>query len=137
MNKFLSEATIQVKDIKLWAHVGVLEKERLYGQYFLLDFHLYVNSEKVVRSDQIKDTSDYSLAITLIKKLSLKIRCNTLEFFSEEILNKLVEIYGDIPIYISLRKCKAPILGFDGIVGVERFRNWPDYEKQCKVNSDH
>ena len=30
-------SAIHIKNINLWAHVGVLEKERLHGQNYLLD----------------------------------------------------------------------------------------------------
>ena len=37
MNFAKNLSAIHIKDINLWAHVGVLEKEHLHGQNYLLD----------------------------------------------------------------------------------------------------
>ena len=37
MSQLHNLSAIHIKDINLWAHVGVLESERIHGQRFLLD----------------------------------------------------------------------------------------------------
>ena len=114
---------IHVRDINLWSHVGVLQDEKLLGQRFLLDFSIWLPMDLVACSDDLSDTGDYSTAIQLIQSEMSNIKCNTIEYFSERILDYLETLYGPIPMRIYLRKCEPPITGFSGNVGVERFRN--------------
>ena len=124
MNDSSFKDAIHVRELKIWAHVGVLEKERLLGQRFSLDFTLWLDVDLPSKKDELSLTADYSTGIELIQKLSFKIRCLTIEHFSDQILNCLEEIYGKIPMMVKLRKCSPPINGFSGYVEVERYRNF-------------
>ena len=122
MSQCLSNDAIHVKNVDLWAHVGVLEQERLDGQSFLLDFSLWLNLDRAALQDDLACTADYSLGIRQLQYLALQLNCNTIEHFAELILDRLESIYGPIPMQVFLRKCSAPIPGFEGVVGVERSR---------------
>ena len=124
MNR-LSNGVVVVNSLHLWSHVGVLDQERLFGQSFLLDFKLWLDLDKAAIEDNLSATADYSIAIIELQQLALNTNCFTLEHFSELILNHLEGLYGNIPMKIFLRKCSAPVPGFHGIVGVERYRNKP------------
>ena len=125
MSNYLPSGAIHVRDIYLWAHVGVLEHERLFGQEFLLDVSLWLEMEHFARHDDISMMADYSLAISELQQFSFNFNCQTIEYFSEQILDHLELLYGSVPMQIFLRKCFAPVPGFDGSVGVERKRNFP------------
>lgn len=111
---------IVVRDLRLWAHVGVLEQDRLLGQWFALDFWLAYDLKAAGRSDALADTLDYAEAVALIRELTASLRCQTLEHFSERILKLLQQRYGEIPMGLELRKLAPPIPGFDGTVAVQR-----------------
>lgn len=115
---------IHVRGLRLWAHVGVLDVERAEGQWFELDLELAVDLAKAGRSDALGDTLDYSLLITALQHQARSIRCQTLEHYSERILDLAEELYGPVPIGLELRKCAAPVPGFSGVVAVERRRRW-------------
>ncbi len=123
MKDSISLDSIHINHINLWAHVGVLEKERLTGQPFLLDIILWVDMEKVSKNDELSSTFDYSLAVKSVQELSFKVECKTIEQFSELIFNKLESLYGSIPMQIVLKKCFPPMDGFSGSVSVSRKRN--------------
>ena len=125
MTERLSIGVIRIKNIDLWAHVGVLEEERLLGQYFSLDISLWLPIDSAAKEDDLSASADYSDAIREIQILAFELQCLTIETFSEEILNCLEHLYGPVPMYIFLRKCSAPIHGFDGTVGIERTRYSP------------
>ncbi len=114
---------INISGINLWAHVGVLEDERRFGQAFNLDLVLWVDIRKAVIDDELSPTSDYALAVKRIQELAFEINCKTIERFSECILDTLENVYGQIPIEISLTKCSPPIEGFEGSVSIKRNRN--------------
>ncbi len=125
MTNYLPNGAVHVKDIKIWAHVGVFEEERLLGQFFSLDFSLWIDLDEAARNDDINRTADYGLAIRNIQKMSLNLECLTIEHFSEKILTCLEDLYGKVPMQVLLRKCKPPISGFNGTVAVERKRYFP------------
>ena len=124
MKENLPLELIHAEDVNLWAHVGVLEKERLMGQYFLLDFSIWVDLSNAAKNDALSSTCDYSIAIKGLQQLAFSINCSTIEFFSEEILNFLEGVYGKVPIQLSLKKCNPPINGFSGSVSIKRNRNF-------------
>jgi 7,8-dihydroneopterin aldolase/epimerase/oxygenase len=111
---------IVVRGLRLWAHVGVLEFEREQGQWFELDLELGVDLKPAGRSDLLADTLDYAQLITALQHQARAIRCHTLEHYSEQILTLIAERCGPLPLQLELRKCAAPVPGFNGMVAVRR-----------------
>ena len=124
MNQFHNSSAIHIKDINLWAHVGILESERINGQSFLLDISFWLDLNESSKLDQLDQSIDYSEAIKAVQKLSFDIKCLTIEYFSDQILNLLESLFGQIPINIMLKKCSPPINGFTGCVLIEKNRNF-------------
>ena len=123
-NSSLRSDQIHVRGLRLWSHVGVLEQERIQGQWFELDFSLGLNVDEAAQKDDLSLTHDYSIGINELQKLSFQINCLTIEAYSQKILDLLENIYGKIPIKIYLRKCSPPVAGFTGFVEIERSRNF-------------
>tara|TARA_B100000579_G_C22192976_1_gene559353 strand:+ start:167 stop:556 length:390 start_codon:yes stop_codon:yes gene_type:complete len=124
MIKFYNLSAIHIRDINLWAHVGVLESERINGQSFILDISFWLDLDESSKFDQLDKSIDYSEVIKAIQKLSFEIKCLTIEYFSDQILNVLESLYGKVPINILLKKCSPPINGFSGSVLIEKKRNF-------------
>ena len=124
MNQFHNSSAIHIKDINLWAHVGILESERINGQSFLLDISFWLDLNESSKLDQLDQSIDYSEAIKAVQKLSFDIKCLTIEYFSDQILNLLESLFGQIPMNIMLKKCSPPINGFTGSVLIEKNRNF-------------
>jgi len=114
---------IVVRGLRLWAHVGVLEQERQQGQWFELDLELAWDLSAAAAVDDLSATLDYSRAITALQQQASRIRCLTLEHWSERMLQLLEELYGPVPMALELRKCHAPVPGFTGSVAVRRRRH--------------
>ena len=113
---------IQIRDLELWAHVGVLEQERRDGQWFRLDIQFQLDLSSAAAADDLSTSLDYSLAIQALQRLAREICCLTTEHFSEQVLDRLQELYGPVPTGLRLTKCAAPVPGFHGLVAVERSR---------------
>ena len=128
MKKELDLDIIHVQELHLWAHVGVLDSERLLGQSFLVDFSIWKDLAQASQNDELSYTVDYSVAIRGLQKLALNINCMTIEHFSEVILDYLEELYGPFPIRVILKKCSPPVNGFNGTVSVEKKRNFPSLD---------
>ena len=125
MSEAVPADQVVVRGLRLWAHVGVLEHERLTGQWFELDFSLGWELRAAAANDQLEASLDYSLAIQALQQQARTIRCLTLEHWSDQILALLELLYGAVPIWMELRKCQAPVPCFTGIVAVQRSRRWP------------
>ena len=114
------ETYLEIKNIKLWARVGVLDEERELGQLFNLDVLLWSDFESCTQNDDIKSTVDYSKLLEILKNQSKKICCFTIEKYSNEILKIIDEEFQLSRIKIVLTKCQPPIIGFDGEVSIIR-----------------
>lgn len=110
---------IVVRGLRLWAHVGVLEFERRQGQWFELDLELGVDLGPAGRSDALADTLDYAGLIGDLQRQARTLRCHTLEHYAERIL-ELAAAHGAGTAELELRKCAAPVPGFNGSVAVRR-----------------
>ena len=117
------QSAIIIRQLKIWAHVGVLKWERELGQWFELDLWLYYDLSSAALTDQIEHTINYADVINTIRKLSELINCNTIEYFSEQIFEVLEAKFGIFPMELELKKCDAPIPAFNGVVSVKRSRN--------------
>ena len=114
---------LHVRDLRLWAHVGVLDSERRDGQWFALDLSFQIDLSSAAADDDLGASLDYSEAIIALQDLARTIRCLTIEHFSEQILDRLEALYGSVPIWLRLCKCSPPVPGFTGTVMVERSRH--------------
>ena len=114
------ETYLKIKDIKLWARVGVLKEERELGQLFSLDVFLWTDFENCTKKDDIKSTVDYSKLVEILKCQSKKICCFTIEKYSNEILKIIDDEFKISRIKIILTKCNPPIIGFEGEVSIVR-----------------
>ena len=114
------ETYLKIKNIKLWARVGVLEEERESGQLFSLDVFLWTDFKNCTQNDDIKKTIDYSKLVEILKYQSKKICCFTIEKYSDEILKIIKREFQLKRIKIILTKCEPPIVGFDGEVSIVR-----------------
>ena len=113
---------IHIRDLMLWAHVGVLEHERRDGQWFSLDITLWQDLCTAAAHDDLGASLDYSKAITALQELARGLVCQTIEHFSDRVLDQLEQLYGPVPVRLELRKCSAPVPGFSGVVAVVRRR---------------
>ena len=118
-----TETFLKIENIKLWARVGVLDKERKLGQLFSLDLFLWTDFTSCTENDDIKETVDYSKLVEVLKAQSKKIFCFTIEKYSNEIVKIINKEFKLKRIKIILTKCSPPIKGFDGKVSIVRVSN--------------
>ena len=116
---------IRVDNLRLWAHVGVLDHEREHGQWFRVDLELHFDLSQSASADSLAATADYSLGVQALQRLAAEITCHTIEHFSERMFEELEGIYGSLPMHLWLSKCHPPIPGFAGTVSLERWRRKP------------
>ena len=116
----MEDTFLKIKDIKIWARVGVLKEERKFGQLFSLDISLWSDFSSCSNTDDLNSTIDYAVLINNIKTHSNNFSCFTIEKYSSEILRIIVEKFNPERIKIKLTKCNPPIAGFTGEVSIVR-----------------
>ena len=119
----MESSFLEIKDIKIWARVGVLMEERKFGQLFSLDVSLWSDFSNCSKKDDLNFSIDYSVLINDIKAHSRSFSCLTIEKYSSEILKIIDEKFNPERIKIRLTKCEPPIAGFTGEVSITRFFN--------------
>ena len=101
---------IGVRDLRLWAHVGVLEHERRDGQWFSLDFSVQLDLKAAAVADDLSRSLDYGVAIQALQGLSRQVRCLTIEHFSEQMLDRLETLYGPVQRFQPIQHLLAEVL---------------------------
>ena len=114
---------LKIKDIRIWARVGVLTEERKFGQLFSLDVSIWSDFSSSSKTDNLSSTIDYAVLINEIKTHAINFSCLTIEKYSSEILRIIVNKYNPERIKIKLTKCQPPIAGFTGEVSIIRSFN--------------
>jgi len=123
---------ILVRDLRVWAHVGVLEQERRLGQWFSISFAIAADLSATAASDDLSAGGfDYGLGIAALQRHCRTLRCLTLEHAAEQLLDGLEALYGPVGLWLEIRKIRVPVPGFDGSVAVRRRRRWPPGDPAC------
>tara|TARA_B100000945_G_scaffold308406_1_gene298092 strand:+ start:1060 stop:1431 length:372 start_codon:yes stop_codon:yes gene_type:complete len=116
----MEDTFLEIRDIKLWSRVGVLDEERILGQLFTLDIFLWSDFTECTKKDDVNFTIDYSVLINEIKAHSRDFSCLTIERYSSVIIKIIKERFNPTKIKIKLTKCNPPINGFKGDVSIVR-----------------
>lgn len=58
---------IILKDIRIFAHHGVLQQERAVGAYFMLDLRIQTDFSRALASDNLAGTISYAEVFQLVK----------------------------------------------------------------------
>lgn len=111
---------ILIRDLKIFAYHGVLDKEKENGQYFIFDVDVYADFSKPCGSDNVEDTVNYALMIERITEIFTSQKDDLIERAAQRVADGLLEEFGMITeIRILLKKPDAPIDADFGWVGVE------------------
>ena len=116
----MNDTFLKVENIELWARVGFLDKERKFGQLFILDISFWRDFEKCTKNDDLKLTIDYSLLVKELKLHARSFSCFTIEKYSDKLIEIIKEKFDPNKIIISLKKANPPIIGFKGSVSIVR-----------------
>ncbi|MCK4648252.1 dihydroneopterin aldolase [bacterium] len=96
---------ILLKNIILYAHLGVKNEEREVRQKISLDVELSLNLEETARVDNLEKTVDYEKVYNLLKGRIEAKKYNLLEALAQDIAQ---EILKDFPINEVLIRAKKP-----------------------------
>jgi 7,8-dihydroneopterin aldolase/epimerase/oxygenase len=99
----VSEVLIEVQGLELRGYHGALEEEQRVGQRFVFDVTL-VAHDAGTRSDQLRDTVDYTEVVARIRAISEGRRFNLIEALAAAIADDLVDHFPVSHVRVRVRK---------------------------------
>lgn len=91
----ITSYNIELRNIHIYAHHGVLEQERSVGAQFTLDVTLSINEHSCAFSDDINGTVSYADLYALICK-EMQTPSRLLEHVCQRILNSIFEKFPTV-----------------------------------------
>lgn len=115
----ISNQTIHIEGLRLFAHHGVLEQERRVGAEFLVSLTIETDFTDALLNDKLEGTINYALVYEKVKE-EMSIPSSLLEHAAGRIAQRL---YHDFPtiqsISVRLDKCNPPMGAQCQACGVE------------------
>ena len=109
---YITEYNIELRDIHLYAHHGVMSQEREVGAWFTIDIKLTLNRWESASNDQIEDTVSYADIYDIVKQV-MEVPANLLEHVCKKISTALYNAFSQIT-EIEITLCKdTPPMGGD------------------------
>lgn len=111
---------ILIRNLKIFAHHGVLEEEKANGQYFVFDIDALVDISLPCKSDRVEDTVNYALMVGRITDIFTSQKDDLIERAAQRVADGLFAEFERISaLRILLKKPDAPIDADFEWVGVE------------------
>lgn len=107
----ITDYSIELRDIHLYAHHGVMPQERTIGAWFTIDIKLTINDHSCAYSDSIENTVSYADVYDIIKA-EMSVPSNLLEDVCRRIMSRLFDNFASVTdISITLTKDTPPMGG--------------------------
>ena len=110
---------ILLKNIILYAHLGVKEEEREVRQKISLDVELSLDLEKAAQTDNLEKTVDYEKVYNLIKERIEAKKYHLLEALAQDIAQEILKEFPVDEVLIRARKPQVKLAGPLDYVAVE------------------
>ena len=118
-NQGKSMDKIIISDLKLFAHHGVNEDEKIYGQNFIIDAELYANLGAACESDDLNETVNYAKVVKTIRRVFTAEKYDLIERAAQVVCDAVLEEFERVEkIRLTLKKPEAPIKADFGYVAV-------------------
>lgn len=116
---------IKITNLKIFAHHGVFEEEKINGQDFYINAKLYLDLHTPGKSDALTESLHYGEACHFMTKVFTEKSYDLIEAACENLCQRLLLEYGQLQaVEIELQKPHAPIgLPFEN-VSVTMYRQW-------------
>lgn len=114
-----------LKSCKFYGYHGSADNERMFGQPFIVDIELYLDSQTAGESDSFKDAVDYGRVYDIIEDYVENKSFSLIECLAENISSSiLAEFEIVIGLKVAIKKPQAKIVGkYDYVaIEIERFK---------------
>ena len=111
---------ILIRNLKIYAHHGVLDEEKANGQYFIFDIDAFVDISVPCKTDNVGDTVNYARMVERITEIFTSQKDDLVERAAQRVADGLFAEFERISaLRILLKKPDAPIDADFNWVGVE------------------
>ena len=113
-----------MRGLRVHAHHGVLEEERVLGQQFRFDVAVRLEASPACRSDRLDDAVDYAAVVAVVVEIATRFRFQLIEALAEAVCMELLEEFPATSVRLTVHKA-APALPWsvdDVSVTLERTR---------------
>lgn len=111
---------IIMENMGFYGYHGVLEQEKILGQKFFIDAHLFLSLKKAGETDDLNYSVSYGAVYETIKKIVTEERFNLLEALAERISTEIFSSYELVQkIFVRVKKPEAPVEGIYDYFAVE------------------
>jgi 7,8-dihydroneopterin aldolase/epimerase/oxygenase len=125
--------SIEITGIRSYGYTGLLQEERLLGQWFEVDLTLWLDLTPASQSDEIADTFDYRLAIAIVQNIIKTGKFALVEKLAHTIAEDLLKLTAIDKVQVKLSKLAPPIPDFGGKITIDITRShsgrFPPIEK--------
>lgn len=119
--------TINISELKIFAHHGVFDEEKRDGQEFIVNAVLFSDLEKAALSDDLRSTVNYAEVCETIRDVMKKNTYDLIETAAQDCAYAILRIFSRVcRVDIEVRKPNAPISMDFGYVSVKVSRSWHD-----------
>lgn len=102
---------IEIKNIEIYAHHGVLPEENTIGTTYLVDVAVWADVEKAAKTDEVENTISYA-DLNHIILAEMKIQAKLLEHLCHRITHKIHQQFSSIQkIKLTIKKLAPPMQG--------------------------
>ena len=116
---------IKITNLRVYAHHGVLEEEKLTGQEFFLNVKVYVDMRKAGHSDDLNDALNYNLLCTFLQEIFKKNTFDLIEKAAEYTVDEILLRFENIQaMELEVRKPHAPVEYPPEDISVTIYREW-------------
>jgi dihydroneopterin aldolase len=81
---------IEIRGLRVFGYHGVMEHERIEGQYFIVDAKIWVDQDRAFQTDDIANTASYAEIAQLIANDVKQNPVNLLETLSQRLANEVL-----------------------------------------------
>lgn len=118
----ISEYNIELRDVHIYAHHGVMPQEREVGAWFVIDIKLKMNDHNCANTDDIAGTVSYADVYDIICN-EMKVPSNLLEHVCKRISNSIYSAFKQVE-EIEIALCKeTPPMGGDRLKAAVRIKS--------------
>ncbi|MBU4310613.1 dihydroneopterin aldolase [bacterium] len=110
---------ILLRNIILYAHLGVKEEEREVRQKISLDVELSLNLEETAQKDDLEKTVDYEKVYNLIKKRIEAKKYHLLEALAQDLAQEILKNFKIEEVLLQAKKLQVKLAGPLDYVAVE------------------
>jgi len=110
---------IIIRNLKVFGHHGLLPLEQERGQNFLIDIELSLDLQRVVLTDNIEDSVDYTRVIETVSGMVREERFKLLETLADKIAQAILSTYKVERVKVRVKKPELAMEESLEFVGVE------------------